>query len=152
MINNQNDNLNEQHVPITNPVSEPSIIENYDEELEDENSKSDSSINKSIDKTADTLKNINSIKDELCKLPLNTCEAQYIANNINPLVNILYLLAQTSSGLSASSKFLTSSSVVHPKNSDIRDTIHLIYKLNDECEDIYDVLKKRLKILLDNCD
>lgn len=86
-----------------------------------------------------------------CKLPLNPCESQYITNNINPLLNILYLLSQTSSGLSTSAKFLASSSVVHPKNSDIKDTIHLIYKINEECDDVYDVLKKRLEILLDNC-
>lgn len=151
MSNDQSNNHNDQHVPITNPVSEPSIIENHDEELEDEDIKSEDSIHKSIDKLADTLKDINSIKDELCKLPLNTCEAQYIANNINPLVNVLYLLSQTSSGLSTSVNTLTTSSIVHPKNSDIKDTIHLIYKINDECADIYDVLKKRLEILLDNC-
>lgn len=59
------DNQNGQHVPITNPISEPPTEDNYDEELEDENIKSENSINKYIDKAEDTLKNINSIKDEL---------------------------------------------------------------------------------------
>lgn len=141
------DNQIDKHVPITNPISESPI----DEESDIENIESSNSINKCIDKTENTLKDINSIKDELCKLPLNPCESQYINNSINPLLNILYLLAQTSSGLSNSARFLTTSSIVHPKNSDIKDTIHLIYKINDECNDIYDVLKKRLEILSDNC-
>ncbi|AWI04192.1 hypothetical protein [Clostridium drakei] len=141
------DNQIDKHIPITNPISESPI----DEESEFENIESSNSINKCIDKTENTLKDINSIKDELCKLPLNPCESQYINNSINPLLNILYLLAQTSSGLSNSARFLTTSSIVHPKNSDIKDTVHLIYKINDECDDIYDVLKKRLEILLDNC-
>ncbi|AKA69731.1 hypothetical protein [Clostridium scatologenes] len=141
------DNRIDKHVPITNPISESPI----DEESDIENIESPNSINKCIDKTENTLKDINSIKDELCKLPLNPCESQYINNSINPLLNILYLLAQTSSGLSNSARFLTTSSIVHPKNSDIKDTTHLIYKINDECDDIYDVLKKRLEILLDNC-
>lgn len=141
------DNRIDKHVPITNPISESPI----DEESDIENIESPNSINKCIDKTENTLKDINSIKDELCKLPLNPCESQYINNSINPLLNILYLLAQTSSGLSNSARFLTTSSIVHPKNSDIKDTTHLIYKINDECDDIYDVLKKRLEVLLDNC-
>lgn len=145
------DNQNDQHVPITNPLSESSVEENFNKESEEENIQSEDSTDKYLDKIQDTLKDINSIKDELCKLPLNPCESEYITNSVNPLLNILYLLSQTSSGLSTSANFLTSSSVVHSKNSDIKDTIHLIYKINDECADIYDVLKKRLEILLDNC-
>ncbi|WPC40518.1 hypothetical protein [Clostridium sp. JS66] len=146
-----NDNQNGQHVPITNPLSESSVEEDFNKESEEENIQSEDSTDKYLDKIQDTLKDINSIKDELCKLPLNPCESQYITNSINPLLNILYLLSQTSSGLSTSVNTLTTSSIVHPKNSDIKDTIHLIYKINDECADIYDVLKKRLEILLDNC-
>ncbi len=112
-----------------------------------ENACSDFSISSTIDKSADTLKNINSIKDELCKLPLDTCENQYITNNVFPLVNILYLLSTTSLNLSTSVNYLTVSSIVHPKKSELKDTIHLIYKINDECDDLYDLVKKKLKVL-----
>lgn len=109
---------------------------------------SESSINNTITQTANTLKSINSIKDELCKLPLDDCETQYITNRILPLLTVLYELSASSLSLSSSSNFLTNSPLVHPKKSEIKDTIHLIYNINDECEDIFKVIKKRLKLLL----
>ncbi len=105
-------------------------------------------ISSTFSQTADTLKNINSIKDELCKLPLDTCESEYISNNINPLLNVLYQLSTTSYNLSSSQSILAVSSIVHPKRSELKDTIHLCYKINDKCEDIYDVLKKRINFVL----
>ncbi|MEW9096118.1 MAG: hypothetical protein AB2417_13645 [Clostridiaceae bacterium] len=108
------------------------------------------SINDTINQTADTLKNINSIKDELCKLPLDPCESEYISNSVFPLVNILYLISTTSLNLSNSVNILTTSSIVHPKRSELKDTISLIYDINEECEDLFKVIKKRLKILLND--
>ncbi|WP_315118103.1 hypothetical protein [uncultured Clostridium sp.] len=115
-----------------------------------ENPCADLSINTTISQTADTLKNINSIKDELCKLPLDPCESEYIANSVFPLANILYLVSTASLNLSTSVNVLTTSSIVHPKKSDIKDTIGLIYDINEECEDLFKVIKKRLKILLND--
>lgn len=108
------------------------------------------SINDTINQTADTLKNINTIKDELCKLPLNPCESEYIANSVFPLVNILYLISTTSVNLSNSVNVLTTSSIVHPKRSELKDTISLIYDINEECEELFRVIKKRLNIVLND--
>lgn len=105
------------------------------------------SINNTINQTSDTLRNINSIKDELCKLPLDPCESEYIANSVFPLANILYLISTASLNLSTSVNILTTSSVVHPKKSELKDTISLIYDMNEECDDLFRVIKKRLKII-----
>lgn len=67
-----------------------------------------------------------------------------------PLLNILYQLSTTSVNLASSVSLLSLSSVVHPKRHELKDTIHLVYKINEECEDLYDVLKKRLHLVLKN--
>lgn len=105
-------------------------------------------ISTTITQTADLLRNINSIKDELCKLPLDTCELEYINNDVNPLLNVLNQLANISANLAVSVNYLTISPVVHPKKSELKDTIHLIYDINEECEDVFDVLKHRINRVL----
>ena len=101
-----------------------------------------------ISQASDTLKNINSIKDELCKLPLDPCESEYILNSVFPLTNTLYLLSTTAVNLSNSANILTLSPIVHAKKSEIKDIIDLVYNINEECEDLFKVIKKRLKVLL----
>jgi hypothetical protein len=101
-----------------------------------------------ISQASDTLKNINTIKDELCKLPLDPCENEYIINSVLPLTNILYLISTASVNLSNSANILTNSPIVHAKKSEIKDTIDLIYNINEECEDLFKVIKKRLNVLL----
>lgn len=108
------------------------------------------SINDTINQTADTLKNINSIKAELCKLPLNPCESEYINNSVFPLVNTLYLISTASLNLSTSVNILTASSIVHPKRSELKDIISLIYHINEECEELFKIIKKRLNIVLND--
>jgi hypothetical protein len=137
-------------IPII-PIVKPSTVESSDTKSGDENISSEMPTNSTIQKTEDTLKNINSIKDELCKLPLDPCENQYITNNITPLLNVLYFLSTSSLSLATSVNFLTNSPIVHAKKSELKETLHLIYNINDECDDVYDVIKKRIKVLLDNC-
>ena len=110
----------------------------------------DLSVSDTLSQTADTLQSINVIKDELCKLPLDTCEMEFITNNINPLLNILYQLSTTSYNLAGSTNLLSISSTLKPKRSDLKDTVKLVYKINDECEDVYDVLKRRINFILEN--
>ena len=108
------------------------------------------SISPTINQTAEVLKNINVIKDELCKLPLDTCELDYVTTNVLPLLTIIYELSVTSENLAASANLLSISSVVHPKRHELKDTVHLVYKINEECEDVYEVLKKRINLVLKN--
>ena len=73
-----------------------------------------------ISQASDTLKNINTIKDELCKLPLDPCESEYILNSVFPLTNTLYLLSTTAVNLSNPANILTISPIVHAKKSELK--------------------------------
>ena len=101
-----------------------------------------------INNTDAMLTAINSIKTELCRLSLNLCEREYVENCVNPILTILFFLSFTSYELSGSVSILSSSPIVPPKKSKLKDTIHLIYNINEECEDLFKVLKKRLKPLI----
>ena len=101
-----------------------------------------------INQTSNTLKDINSIKDELCKLPLDPCESEYILNSVFPLTNTLYLLSTTAVNLSNTANILTISPIVHPKKTELKDMIDLAYDIDEECKDLFKVIKKRLKVLL----
>jgi len=101
-----------------------------------------------INQTSNTLKNVNSIKDELCKLPLDPCESEYILNSVFPLTNTLYLLSTTAVNLSNSANILTLSPIVHAKKSEVKNILDLVYDIDEECEELFKVIKKRLKVLL----
>lgn len=112
-----------------------------------------SSIDPVIADTAQTLAALNSIKTELCRLPLDFCEKEYIANCITPLETVMEFIARTGFELSTSVSILTTSPIVPRKKGKLKDTIHTIYSMNDQVEDIYKVLKRRLKNIVkeDNC-
>lgn len=105
-------------------------------------------ISDSIIKSAETISSINVIKDEITKLGLNPEEKNYIETYVTPLLNTLYLLSATSLGLASSASHLAVSINTSSKSSKIKDTEKLVYDINEQCEDIYDVLKKRIDVLL----
>mgnify|MGYP006875883646 CR=1 FL=1 len=101
-----------------------------------------------INKLNSALVEINSIKNQLTQLPLNPQQLNYFNNNVSPLLVTLNNISAASFNLSGSINTLTNSIIVHGKESKLRDTIHLIYKLNEECEDIYEILERRIDTLL----
>jgi len=107
-------------------------------------------VNATIIQTAQTLAALNSIKADLCRLPLDFCEREYIANCINPLVTAMEFLSRTGFDLSTSASILTSSPIVPRKKGKLKDTIHIVYSINEECGELYEVLKKRFKKLTEN--
>lgn len=108
----------------------------------------DITISPTINKTTETLAAINAAKTEFCKLPLDPCEAQFIANNITPLLTIISQLTIAANELSGTVNFLASAPYVKPDISELKDSIDLMYDLNEDANDIYDILKKRLRILV----
>ncbi|MDP4178590.1 MAG: hypothetical protein Q8900_09655 [Bacillota bacterium] len=107
-----------------------------------------SDINSSLSEPLSAINNINSLKSGLCELPLDPCEQKFISNNITPLLSTLETLARTSYDLSYSVNILTNSPIVKPKRHELKDTIHTIYDINDQCEDIYEVIEKRINIAI----
>lgn len=106
------------------------------------------SISENIIRSAETIASINTIKNEITKLGLNPEEKNYIENYVTPLLNTLYLLSATSAGLSGSASHLAVSINTSAKSSKIKDTEKLVYNINEQCDEIYDVLKKRIDVLL----
>ncbi|KAJ52028.1 hypothetical protein BD780_004310 [Clostridium tetanomorphum] len=102
-----------------------------------------------IAKMALRIRSINLLREELIKLELNPKARLYFDNDVNPLLTTLLSLSATSLNLSTSSSLLSTSIIVHSKDSKIKDTINLIYSINEQCEDIYKVLKRKVKILID---
>lgn len=101
-----------------------------------------------ISQTADTLRNINAIKDELCRLPLDTCESEYITNSILPMLTILNQFSNITYCLANSISMMNISPLVHSDRSELKEGINLCYKILDQSEDLYDVLKKRVNLVL----
>lgn len=97
-----------------------------------------------IIQTAQILAALNSIKSDLCRLPMDFCEKEYIADYITPLLTTLDFLSTTGLNLSTSVNILTNSPIVPRKKGKLKDTIHTIYSMNEKCEEIYEILKKRL--------
>lgn len=105
-------------------------------------------IDQDIVNAATTLKSINTIKEELCKLPLDLCERQFFDNRVLPLLTTINFLSSTSDSLMASVNTLTTSPIVPRKKGKLKDTINLVYDMNSKCKDIYKELEDRIDMML----
>ncbi|WP_409349694.1 hypothetical protein ACFLKA_10425 [Clostridium caseinilyticum] len=101
-----------------------------------------------LERTLNRLKNINSLRDELIKLNLNPEGLFYFNNDVYPLMYTLTSLSTTSLNLSSSSSILSNAVYLKPKDSKIKDTLKLIYEINEQCEDIYNTLKYKIDTLI----
>lgn len=127
---------------------ETNLLHEKEKNIYDEsNSKceeSEDKLSESIQDATDILTNINVIKDELCKLPLDPCEKEIFENNLVPMLSLLNYLSNASINLANSANILTNSTIVFRKKSEIKDTIDLVYDLNKKCEKVYEILEKRI--------
>ncbi|KOR24630.1 hypothetical protein ND00_24990 [Clostridium sp. L74] len=101
-----------------------------------------------LERTLNRLKNINSLRDELIKLNLNPEGLFYFNNDVYPLMYTLTSLSTTSLNLSSSASILSNAVYLKPKDSKIKDTLKLIYEINEQCEDIYNALKYKIDTLI----
>ncbi len=101
-----------------------------------------------LERTLNRLKNINSLRDELIKLNLNPEGLFYFNNDVYPLIYTLTSLSTTSLNLSSSASVLSNAIYLKPKDSKIKDTLKLIYEINEQCEDIYNTLKYKIDTLI----
>lgn len=106
------------------------------------------SVSDCIDKTATILQNINTINDQVARLNLNPTERAYLENSITPMLAILNLLSTTSYNLATSVSSLATSPIVCGKRHELKDTIDLVYDINSQCEDVFELLEKRIDFLL----
>lgn len=70
----------------------------------------------------------------------------YYDSCVDPLLKVLQSLTLDSYNISYSANNL--SNIYAAKNSKIKDAVHLVDKLNDECEDVFKVLEDNIDNLL----
>jgi len=115
----------------------------------DKNQEFEVPISDTITETSANLRNINIIREELCKLSLNPCEREYFNNCILPLLTTLTGITSASSNLASSASDLSNSNILFRKKSNIKDTLDLVYDINKKSEDVYKALVKRIDKMLD---
>lgn len=118
--------------------------ENQKDESKSGCKESDDKLSEGIQDATNIITNINVIKDELCKLPLDPCEKEIFENNLVPMLDLLNYLSTISVNLANSANTLTNSTIVFRKKSEIKDTIDLVYDINKKCEKVYEILEKRI--------
>lgn len=101
-----------------------------------------------LKETLTKLQNINALREELIRLKLSPEALLYYNNEIFPLLNTLGTLSGTSLELATSATALSTAIYLKPKDSKIKDTLKLIYEINEQCEDIYDALKCKIDTLI----
>ncbi|WP_027623897.1 hypothetical protein [Clostridium lundense] len=130
------------------------IIENVPEDTSKDSTNDTTSntsattIDDSLTKLTSKLQTINTLREELIKLELNPEGRLYFNNDIVPLLTILYQLATTSVDLSTSANILSSSYLIKPNKSKLKDTFRLIYDMNEQCDDVYKLLEKKIEVLI----
>lgn len=125
----KNDTSNETEGETVEDKTEEETLENFD-----------------LDKLRIQLQNINIIRQELVKLDLNLSQKVYYETEIIPLLTTLEFLAFSSESLASGVDSLFNTNI--SKNSKLKNTVDLIYDINDSCEDVYRALRSKLKVLI----
>jgi hypothetical protein len=93
------------------------------------------------------INNINIIKKELSELPLDPREKSYLENSISPITDLLYKLSSTATSLSQSANYLSQSFITKPKRRKIKKTNDTIYEINETCDELFKIIKKRIDLI-----
>ena len=101
-----------------------------------------------INEFMEAVQKANILRAELYRLPLDPWEQIFIGIEIAPLLSVMDLIGRVSYDLSYSANFLSNTAIVRPRKNKIRDTIYLLYDINEQCQDIYYVLKERINCVL----
>lgn len=107
------------------------------------------SIGDSLSELTSRLQTINTLREELIKLELDPEGRLYFNNDVSPMLTVLYELATASVDLATSANILSSLYVTKPKESKLKDTVKLVYDINEQCEDVYQILEKKIDVLID---
>jgi hypothetical protein len=109
---------------------------------------SDVDLASSLGNTATILRNVNDIRNQLVNLNIETFGNNYFDNMVEPFLVTIRDIASTSANLATSANFLSQSILEEVKKSKVKETIDLIYDLNEKAEDVFEILKKRVNTLI----
>lgn len=96
----------------------------------------------------ESLRALNSIRTQLCNIPLDLCQREYFNAEVNPLLLTLANLSVTSANLATAVNTLTTSPIVPRKKGKLKSTINLMYDINGKCKDVYKELERRIDIMI----
>jgi hypothetical protein len=158
-INKTNINCNDVNPPIFNIANTSqsgtcdsdgsySSSETYETISESDTTDSSTSTTKTpsdiFKNIVENITGINDLKTQLCLLPLNPYEQEYININITPLLTVASDISNISVNLANSVDVLTTSPIVPRKKTKLKDSINEIYNMNEETIRLYKIIKKRL--------
>jgi hypothetical protein len=146
----QNKKSNQQYV---NKQYEKKIIDdilgqkvNTDEGVPEEQPVSDTSSNSDIKSLTDKIVNINILKFELDRLPLDFKARAYFENDVKPLVDTLTILSFSAANFSVAATNLAGTNFGH--SSKIKESLDLVEELNEISEELIEVLKCKVHNML----
>lgn len=94
----------------------------------------------------DKLVALNQIREELIKLELDPKYRIFYDENVNPLLSTLVNLSYAAINFSTSASFLNT--INSSKNSEIKDLLHIVYKISGTSEQVFRELDEQLDILI----
>lgn len=99
-----------------------------------------------IRRIRENLQELNLIKEELAKLQLSPEAKVYFEFEVSPLLRTFEVLSYSIFNLSGSAERL--SNINLSKTSEIKDIIELVYDVTDSDEDVFEVLKCKIDVLI----
>lgn len=108
----------------------------------------DTSIPKSdnLDNLLDRVTKINALREQLARLQLSPEEKVYYETEVVPIITLFQFLSSSSYNFAYSAYNISNTS--SGKNSRAKDALHLVYDINDIAEDVFKVLRHKIKNLL----
>lgn len=103
----------------------------------------------SLTQITDAITKINILKVQLCRLPLNLCEPEYISVYISPLLGVLTSLGGVSISLATSFNLLSENAILTREKYKIKKYIHVTYEICDQMCDLYEIVGKRISKVID---
>jgi hypothetical protein len=95
----------------------------------------------------DDINNINNTKKALSELPLDPREKDFLENSISPITDLLYKLSASSLSLASSADILSKSYITKPKKRKLKKTNETVYDINETCNELFKIIKKRIDLL-----
>jgi hypothetical protein len=115
-------------------------------EVSNEQPVSDTNGNRDIELLTEKVANINILKFELDRLPLDFKARAYFENDVRQLIDTLYTLSIASSNYSNAANNLAGTNFGH--SSKIKEALDLVEELNEISEELIEVLKCKIHNML----
>jgi hypothetical protein len=119
---------------------------NTDGEVPNEQQSSNTTSNSDLKLLTDKVANINILKFELDRLPLDFKARAYFENDVRPLADTLTVLSLAAYNFSLTVTNMSSTNFGH--SSEIKDALDLVEELNEISEELIDVLKCKVHNML----